>query len=331
MRITAETPLGHVETTETVQLEDQIPVLLTSEKPIYQPSQTIHLRALALDRADHHAAAGRALTFEVEDPRGNKVFRKSTTTDSFGVASAEFTLADEVNLGTYHVRAKIAREHSAAELTVDVERYVLPKFRVTIDFDSKNGKPKRDYRPGDHVTGAVKANYFFGKPVDNATVTIKASAMDAELFEAASAEGRTDRDGAYRFDLVLPRFLAGSGDRHGAAPVVVEATVKDSAEHAETRGEPITVSQTSLLITAVPEGGKLVRGLENEVFVLASYPDGTPAKADLEVRVDGRLPRSGCRRTKPELPQFGCLGNDADEQRLRIDADDHKAIASRRA
>src|SRR5580693_9902815 len=103
VRFSADTPMGHVETTETVQLEDKVSVLLTSEKPIYQPSQTIHLRALALDRADRHAAAGRALTFEVEDPRGNKVFRKSTAADNFGVASAEFTLADEVNLGTYHV------------------------------------------------------------------------------------------------------------------------------------------------------------------------------------------------------------------------------------
>jgi uncharacterized protein YfaS (alpha-2-macroglobulin family) len=320
VRFSADTPLGHVETTETVQLEDKVSVLLTSEKPIYQPSQTIHLRALALDRADRHAAAGRALTFEVEDPRGNKVFRKSTATDNFGVASTEFTLADEVNLGTYHVRAEIG-EASTAELAVNVERYLLPKFRVAIEFDSKNGKPKRDYRPGDHVTGAVKANYFFGKPVDNASVTMKASGMDAELFEAASAKGRTDRDGAYRFDLVLPQFFAGNGKRHGAAPVVVEAAVKDAAEHSETRGEPITVSQTSLLITAVPEGGKLVRGLENEVFVLTSYPDGTPAKADLVVRTAAAQDR--VQTDEAGIATVRIQGNDANSV-LRIDADDHK-------
>jgi hypothetical protein len=320
VRFSADTPLGHVETTETVQLEDKVSVLLTSEKPIYQPSQTIHLRALALDRADRHAAAGRALTFEVEDPRGNKVFRKSTATDNFGVSSVELTLADEVNLGTYHVRARIG-EASAAELTVNVERYVLPKFRVAIEFDSKNGRPKRDYRPGDHVRGVVKANYFFGKPVDNASVTMKASGMDAELFEAASAKGRTDRDGAYRFDLALPQFFAGNGKRRGAAPVVVEATVKDAAEHSEARGEPITVSQTSLLITAVPEGGKLVRGLENEVFVLASYPDGTPAKSDLVVRTSAAQHR--VQTDEAGIASVQIPGKDANRI-LHIDADDHK-------
>ncbi len=319
---TVDTPLGRVETTETVELEDKISVLLTSEKPIYQPSQTIHLRALALNRADHHAAAGQALTFEVEDPRGNKVFRKASVTDSFGVASAEFTLADEVNLGAYHVVAKMGdADNSAAELTVNVERYVLPKFRVAIEFDAKDGKPKRDYRPGDHVTGVVNASYFFGKPVANADVTIKASAMDAELFDAATAEGRTDGNGHYRFDLVLPRFFAGNGKRAGTAPVVVEGTVKDVAGHAETRGEPITVSEAPLLLAAVPEGGKLAPGLENEVYVLASYPDGTPAAANLEVS-DGRT-RQFAKTDDAGIATIRIAGDDGNRV-LRINADDRK-------
>ena len=56
--------------------------------------------------------------------------------------------------------------------------------------------------------------------------------------------------------------------------------MKDSAGHAETRGEPITVSESPLLITAVPEGGTLIPNLENQVFILTSYPDGTPANAE---------------------------------------------------
>ena len=99
LRFTAETPIGSAETTESVRLEDKVSILLTTEKPLYQPSQTIHVRALALDRASGHAAAGHRLTFEIEDARGNKVFRKPATTDAFGIASAELTLADEVNLG----------------------------------------------------------------------------------------------------------------------------------------------------------------------------------------------------------------------------------------
>ncbi len=289
LRYVADTPIGSTEFTQDVRLEDKVSILLTTEKPLYQPGQRIHARALALDRSEHQAAAKRALTFEVEDSRGNKVFKKATATDQFGVASAEFGLADEVNLGTYHLRALMGEADApsnTAEIALNVERYILPKFKVAVEFaDEKGGKKqKRGYQPGDHVTGTVRANYFFGKPVDHAELSMKASAMDVSLFEAASATGKTDSDGSYHFDLTLPKYFAGRPLNHGAARVLIEATVKDSAGHSETSGQPITVSDSPLLITAIPEGGTLVPNLENEVFILTSYPDGTPAKADVTVR-----------------------------------------------
>jgi uncharacterized protein YfaS (alpha-2-macroglobulin family) len=294
LRFSVDTPIGSAEYTQPIQLADKASILLTTEKPIYQPGQAIHVRALALDRAANHAAADRKLTFEVEDSRGNKVFRKATETDKFGIASAEFGLADEVNLGTYHLRALMGDPQApanTAEIALQVDRYVLPKFKVAIEFTEKNNKPKRDYRPGDHVIGTVRANYFFGKPVDRAEVNLKASSMDVTVFEAASATGKTDNDGEYHFDLKLPSYFAGRPLSQGAARALIEATVKDSAAHAETRGEPITISESPLLITAVPEGGSLIPNVENEVFLLVSYPDGSPASAALTVHQPDRTDR----------------------------------------
>ena len=290
LRYVVDAAIGSTEFTQEVRLEDKVSILLTTEKPIYQPGQTIHVRGLALDRSDHEAAAKHKLTFELEDSRGNKVFKKVTETDEFGVASAEFGLADEVNLGTYHLRALMGDPEAptnTAEIALNVERYVLPKFKVAVEFSENGKKQKRGYQPGDHVTGTVRSNYFFGKPVDHAEISVKASAMDVAVFEAASAQGKTDSDGVYRFDIQLPKYFAGRPLSQGAARVLIEATVKDSAGHAETRGEPITVSESPLLITAVPEGGTLVPNLENQVFVLTSYPDGTPAKTDLVVHAAG--------------------------------------------
>ena len=62
-----------------------------------------------------HAAARRPglqpivakpLTFEVEDAKGNKVFKKEITTSKFGIAAAEFVLGNEINLGRYTIRAE---------------------------------------------------------------------------------------------------------------------------------------------------------------------------------------------------------------------------------
>src|SRR5262249_9486073 len=213
----------------------------------------------------------------------NKVFKKVTKTDSYGIASAEFPLAEEVNLGTYHLRALM--DETPAEIALNVERYVLPKFKVAVEFGGAGNQARHGDRPGDHVTGTVRTNYFFGKPVEDGAVSIKATGVDAGMFEAGSATGKTDRDGVYHFDMALPRYFAGRPLSQGAARVLIEATVKDSAGHAETRGQPITVAESPLLITAVPEGGTLVPNLQNEVFILTSYPDGTPASADLTIHV----------------------------------------------
>jgi hypothetical protein len=338
LRFTVNTPIGSAEYTQPVQLEDKASILLTTEKPIYQPSQTIHVRALALNRAAGQAAANRNFTFEVEDSRGNKVFRKSTETDRFGIASAEFQLADEVNLGTYHLRALMGSTDApsnTAEIAVQVERYVLPKFKVAIDFTEKNNKPRRDYQPGDHVTGTVRANYFFGKPVSDAEIAMKASSTDVAVFEAASATGKTDREGVYHFDFKLPNYFAGRSLSQGSARALIEATITDSAAHAETRGEPITVSQSPLLITAVPEGGTLVPNVENEIFILASYPDGSPAIASLVVHDPGDDNRGPIPLVADERGHVSRLTTDTagvavfrikprlGMDSLRVEADDH--------
>ena len=316
IHVVADTPIGSAEYTQPIELKDPSLVMLTTEKPIYQPGQAIHLRALALNRSNHRANADRPLTFEIEDSRGNKVFRKSTATDHFGVASAEFSLADEVNLGTYHVRALMGG--NTAEMALNVDRYVLPKFKVAVDL---NG---RYYRPGDHVTGVVHANYFFGKPVDRAETSIKISGMDVEVFDAASTKGATGTDGAYNFDLRLPAYFAGRGMTQGAARALVEATVKDSSGHAESRGEPITITQSGLLITAIPEGGTLIPHLENQVFVLSSYPDGTPASTSLTVHITGEKDQ----RVSTDRTGIATIHMvpGSDSPTVRVDADDHRGV-----
>jgi len=291
LRYAVDTSIGSTEFTEPVRVEDKVSILLTTEKPVYQPGQTIHVRALTLDRSNHEAVANRKLTFEVEDSRGNKVFKKLTESDKFGIAWAEFGLADEVNLGTYHLRAVMGEAEAGAtnrvEIALNVDRYVLPKFKVAVDFGGKDKNTKRGYRPGDQLTGTVRANYFFGNPVAGGEITVKATGMDVSAFEAGSVRGKTDHDGTYHFDLKLPDYFAGRQRSQGVARVLVEATVKDSAGHSETRGEPITVSESPLLITAVPEGGTLIPNLENQVFILTSYPDGSPAETKITAHAIG--------------------------------------------
>jgi uncharacterized protein YfaS (alpha-2-macroglobulin family) len=145
--------------------------------------------------------------------------------------------------------------------------------------------------------------------------------MDVAVFEAASTTGKTDSDGVYHFDLKLPSYFAGRPLSQGAARALIEASVKDSAAHTETRGEPITVSQSSLIITAVPEGGVLVPHLDNQVFILSSYPDGTPASATLTVHLpSGRDQQVTNDSGGVAIIHFNPGSN---VESLQIEADDH--------
>ncbi|HEV56387.1 MAG TPA: hypothetical protein ENN87_02675, partial [Phycisphaerales bacterium] len=55
---------------ETVQIHSDLRTLLTTDKPLYQPGQTIHIRALTLSQPSMKPLAEAQVTFEVEDAKG---------------------------------------------------------------------------------------------------------------------------------------------------------------------------------------------------------------------------------------------------------------------
>jgi hypothetical protein len=269
---------------QPVTVEREYRLLLTSDKPLYQPSQVIHMRALALSTFDLTPARGATMNFLVEDPKGNKVFRQSVEASDFGIAAADFTLADMVNQGNYKLSVAIgdtAESATRSEKTVEVRPYVLPKFGVSVSTD------RSFYLPGQRVEGVVQADYFFGKPVADSEVRIVGSVWDVERTVVVDLQGQTDEDGTYAFSLDLPEYFAGSGLDSGQAQFALEVTVIDQTDHPEQTSTVLPVAAQPLIIEAVAESGVLKPGVENIVYILTSYPDGRPAETQLQVSVDG--------------------------------------------
>ena len=125
-------------------------MLISSDKPIYQPGQTIHLRALALDSNDLKAAQGMTLTLTVADPDGNKLMRKELVTSDYGIAAADFVLDSQAASGDYIISTEMGP--SASSRSVEVKPYTLPRFK------SISPAAKGYYKPGEIVTGTVSAN-----------------------------------------------------------------------------------------------------------------------------------------------------------------------------
>src|SRR3990172_6750471 len=254
-------------------------ILLTTEKPIYQPGQVIHLRALALSSFDRAPASGSEIEFIIADGKGNKVFRRAVETSAYGVAAEDFQLANEVNTGNYKITAQMG--NTSSERTVTVEHYVLPKFEVVWATE------RSFYLPGERVQGSINAEYFYGKTVEGGQVRITGFTFDFERQEVFTLEGTTDAGGVFEFDFTLPDYVAGSDLEGGAGRFYLEAAVTDLAQHTESSSFSLPVSQSRITIEAIPESGQLRPGVENILYVLTSYPDGAPAQTTLNLLVNG--------------------------------------------
>jgi len=240
--------LGQDTVERQVTVERDSRVLLTTDKPIYQPGQVIHLRALALNTFDLSPASKQVLEITITDGKGNKVFRQTLTTSGYGVASTDFQLASEVNSGAYKITAKLGNTNS--ETTVTVEAYTLPKFQISLKTD------KTFYLPGKHVSGVLNAGYFFGKPVAGGKVVIEGFTFDVDRTNVVHLEGQTDADGNFNIEFDLPTFIAGTELDKGTARFYVQATVTDLAQSSEASNLSIPVAGSALVVDAIPEGGQ---------------------------------------------------------------------------
>lgn len=273
--IETQSPTGHDRIERAVTVARSYKVLVTTDKPIYQPGQTIHLRALALGAIDRVPAKNQDLEFLIEDSKGNKIYRKTIKTSEYGIASADFQLAETVNSGDYKITATLGDTKS--EKTVNVKPYVLPKFKVSVETE------RSYYLPGEKVTGKIRADYFFGKPVAKSDVTIKGVVYDVARAETINLVGKTDDNGVYNFSFVLPNYFASSGLTKDRADFGLEVSVTDQANHTEQTSRVLPIASGAIIIDAVPESGRIVAGVENIVYILTSLPDGSPLETTLTI------------------------------------------------
>ncbi len=263
---------------EQIQLVPGGKILLSSDKPLYQPGQTIHLRAMAQRPQDGRPVAAHDVVFTISDPRGNQIFRQSQRSSEFGIASLDVPLADELLLGGYHARAELdGDEATAVELALPVERYALPKFKVTL------GTDRAFYAPGDRVKLTLEGRYFFGKPAAGAKVSLATSLSGGGVRLGLSAMVATlDSAGKAALEVTVPE-LAGSDE----STLRLTADVEDAAQHRESATRELLVARDPVRVEITTEAQRLVRGVDNRVWVTAARPDGQPIdRAEVELTAD---------------------------------------------
>ncbi|MBP5405689.1 hypothetical protein J6Z19_00890 [bacterium] len=277
--------------------------LLTTDKPLYQPGQTIHIRSLSLGLPDKKPMDNTDITFELSDPKGNKVFKKTGKTSRYGIFSADFKLANLVSLGNYQLSALIDGV-IAAQKTLTVEKYVLPKFGIEFSAD------KGFYLPGETMEGEIVSNYFYGKPVSNGIIHIEAKTSDVSETTFQTIDATLSQDGKYTFSIKLPNYFTGSTLEQGNAKVKLEITVTDTADHAQSVVKYLTVAQSPVIATLVPAAGKMLPGTEQTMYLILTDPQGNPVSGKAAIKASGEsveqnVDESGFAEFKMVLPEDG--------------------------
>jgi type II secretory pathway pseudopilin PulG/5-hydroxyisourate hydrolase-like protein (transthyretin family) len=262
-------------TVRPVKLRRSWKLMLTTDKPVYQPGQVVHVRSLALARPALKPIAGREVEYSITDPKGNCIFRTRDVTSRFGIASTECLLADLINEGTYQIECRVGDTISTA--SVEVKKYVLPKFRIDVELNEPY------YQPGQRVKGTVRAEYFFGKPVEDAAVELKVETFDVEPDVISEKVLQTGPDGEAAFEFMVPASLVGREEQGDTATLSLSVRVQDSAGQDQVRHMHVPVAAQPIRVEVIPESGTLVRNVPNKVYLLTTYHDGQPAQTRIAV------------------------------------------------
>ena len=274
-----DTPLERDAEVE-VELPLYVPAALhvLTDRPLYEPGQTMLFRAITLRRSDLTPIDDRPGVWEVVDPSGQVLLEERSDGGEWGVTHSSFPLAADARVGQWTVRWRSGPE--VMEVAVDVRPFTLPRFSV----DAATGE--RWYTQGDSPAIEGSATYASGAPVSDAAVEVRWSAQGNWPPPSGWLEPRrltTDERG--EFTLTLPEV---PGDLPGAETTGLTALIAVTDEGGEVirSAAKVLLSKDPLIVDGVTEISEgLVSGYSNRAYLRVTTPDGQSLpEADITVR-----------------------------------------------
>ena len=250
-------------------------VNIYTDKPLYQPGQTMHVRTLSLSSAGP-VEANVSYEIRVVDENDDVQFQTKATTSRFGVASANWAIPANANSGQYTIEVQREGLDSVIRHEIEIRRYELPSFRVS-------AKPEHAfYLTGERAVIDVAAEYLFGKPVEKGTARVTAEDSDKTI-----ATGELDSGGHFRATLDAGQLP--EQEQYSDRDLIAYVTDR-STNRTEQRKFDLRVSRFPLNIYIA----KREQTQRNEiVYVSVSSPDGQPARAAVGVTGDGKTLAEG--------------------------------------
>jgi hypothetical protein len=261
----AEAPEFSVPPPENLGGKERFLLLLSTDKPIYKPGETVYARAVML-RSDTFFPmqnnSGVLLT--VTGPRDNELFKTQTLTQN-STAGFTWTIPHGTPGGRYKASVTVDGLMKA-ERPFEVRVYNPPRLKSQIEF------MREGYGPGNEVTAVVNVKRAEGGVPEKARVTALARVDGAEVARMGLL---LDKEGNAKVSFKLPQSMERG---EGTLAFMIE-----DGGVVETATKTIPILLQTLDIAFYPEGGELVAGLPGRTYVQALRPDGKPADIKGEI------------------------------------------------
>lgn len=259
----AQRPVEKQSPTEALGGTSRYITSISCDKPIYKAGETLYIRGVLLDGAEHKPMAedkSTDVTVQIRGPKGEIVSSGHTyVTDS--VWTHSWAVPPGQAGGEYSILATYPNEgYTPAKRKFDVRAYRAPRLNSQIQF-------QRDgYGPGEKVTATLEVKRAEGDIPAGAKVTVNARVDGVEI---KADDGTVDATGHCTVNFELPQDIArGEGT---LALIVQDGGV------IETASKTIPILLQTVDLQMYPEGGDLVAGCKNRVYVQAFQPNGQPA------------------------------------------------------
>ncbi len=286
--------------------DDSRQALLFTERPVYKPGETVHVKGILRDWRDGHARipAGAKATLHALDPQDRSILKRTITLSDAGSFTEDIKLPSS-GLGTYIIRLAMEEDGpGAANLAVqeiEVQEFTPNAFEIKI-------APAPRAVGGPQIDLPVTAQYYMGKALSQAQLTWSLDAneegfapagfagfdfcnaiRDYELNERLdrsahfSEQGKVDLDaqGAARVTTAIPPNAKAPQPR--SAHLLCEIT--DLNQQTVSQSADFTIHSSDFYL-----GLRRPRGVVHEreklpVDLIAVRTDGTPMPDPVEATV----------------------------------------------
>ena len=233
---------------------------VSTDKPLYKEGETVYVRGVVLEaRARTPAPNGQYAQLTIKGPKGETVYAgQSQVVD--GAFGFSWLVPEGQAGGEYVLQAAGAFGHATAERKFDVRAYRAPRLKSQITF-ARDG-----YGAGDTLVATLETVRAEGGVPKGAKIAAVARVDGADV---ARAPCSLDEKGRCTVSLKLPAAIErGEG--------TLAFTIEDGGV-VETATKTIPLLVTSFDIALYPEGGDLVAGLTNRVYLEARTLSSKPA------------------------------------------------------